>query len=88
MPMTNIVDSYGNAGFRQWQRIPETTTWYFSSGDLLSNGIMQFGWHEFNGKLYYFQPDINDQWYGRAMIGTQVIDGKTYNFDSNGALIG
>lgn len=49
---------------------------------------MQFGWHEFNGKLYYFQPDINDQWYGRAMTGTQVIDGKTYNFDSNGALIG
>ena len=52
-----------------------------------SNGVMQLGWYEENGKIYFLQNDFNDNWYGKAVTGTHVIDGKTYTFDSTGALI-
>ena len=45
------------------------------------NGMMQKGWYEENGKKYYF----ND--YGRAIVDRkEVIDGVTYEFDSEGVL--
>ena len=52
-----------------------------------SNGVMQLGWYEENGKIYFLQNDLNDNWYGKAVTGTHVIDGKTYTFDATGALI-
>ena len=37
--------------------------------------------------IYFLQNDLNDNWYGKAVTGTHVIDGVTYTFDSTGALI-
>ena len=42
---------------------------------------MYVGWHEIGGKKYYFGPS------GNMFKGTQIIEGKEYEFDENGALI-
>lgn len=52
-----------------------------------SNGLMQTGWFNENGKLYYFNENPIDTNYGKAVVGTAIINGTTYNFDSTGALI-
>ena len=77
----------GNAGFLKdgwfnlgWDGVDR---WYHFD----SNGVMQLGWYEENGKIYFLQNDLNDNWYGKAVTGTHVIDGVTYTFDSTGALI-
>ena len=77
----------GNAGFLKdgwfnlgWDGVDR---WYHFD----SNGVMQLGWFEENGKIYFLQNDLNDNWYGKAVTGTHVIDGVTYTFDSTGALI-
>lgn len=57
--------------------------WYsFDAG-----GVMQIGWQQINGKLYYFEPNASSD-YGKAATGTKIIDGKTFNFDANGSLVG
>ena len=43
---------------------------------------MHTGWLQDNGKWYYLDPTNGDMY-----TGTHVIDGKTYTFDSSGALI-
>ena len=113
----NAKDVFGNTGYGQWLRVPNSTTWYFYAGDLnqvngqqtqgfLSNGwfnlgwdgqdrwyhfdtsgVMQLGWYQEAGKTYFLQNDLNDNWYGKAVTGTQNIGGRVYNFDSTGALI-
>ena len=113
----NAKDAFGNTGYGQWLRVPNSTTWYFYAGDLnqvngqqtqgfLSNGwfnlgwdgqdrwyhfdtsgVMQLGWYQEAGKTYFLQNDLNDNWYGKAVTGTQNIGGRVYNFDSTGALI-
>lgn len=60
-----------------------TSGWY--SFD--ANGMMQTGWQEVNGKIYYFEPDSNSASFGTAAVGSKTIDGKTYSFDEKGALI-
>lgn len=59
------------------------------------------GWRKENNQFYYYIDDVkqsgwitvNDKKYylggsdSRMLIGTQVIDGKTYEFASNGALL-
>ena len=113
---SNARDSYGNTGYGQWLRVPNTTTWYFYSGDLSqingqssgflangwynlgwdgqdkwyyfdSNGVMKIGWHKEGNKIYYLQADFDDNWYGKVMTGTHIIDGQVRNFDSNGVLM-
>ena len=43
---------------------------------------MKTGWHlDRDGHYYYLRSD------GVMVTGQQVIDGKTYYFNSNGALI-
>ena len=72
-----LVDGWFNLGWDgvdRWYRFDE-------------NGIMLMGWWIEDGKTYFLQTDENDNWYGKAMTGTQVIDGITYNFDENGVLI-
>ena len=57
--------------------------WYhFNAG-----GVMDIGWYTENNLIYYLEADLNDGWYGKAVTGTKVIDGITYNFGTNGALI-
>ena len=48
---------------------------------------MQTGWQEINGKRYYFEPNANEASFGMTVVGTKTIDGKSYNFDTNGVLI-
>lgn len=46
-----------------------------------ANGFMQTGWFtDTDGKKYYFW-DVSDNTRGRMVSGTQVIDGKTYQFN-------
>ena len=115
MKKTNAADAYGHKGYGTWQRIPNTTTWYFYAGEFNNftnnagylkdgwfnlgwdgqdkwyhfdaNGVMQLGWYQEAGKTYFLQNDFNDNWYGKAVTGTQNIGGRIYNFDANGALI-
>ena len=57
--------------------------WYhFNTG-----GVMDIGWYTENNLIYYLEADLKDNWYGKAVTGTKVIDGITYNFGTNGALI-
>ena len=59
------------------------SNWYnFDNG-----GVMRIGWYQENNKIYYLEADLNSSWYGRAVVGTKVIDGITYNFGTNGALM-
>ena len=57
--------------------------WYYFD----ETGSMKTGWVQVDGKTYYLQDDFSDNWYGRRVTGQHVIDGKVYNFDSNGVLI-
>lgn len=66
-----------------WQSV--NGLWYFmatatSGKDVY--GKMKTGWLKDNGKTYYLDPHK-----GYMYTGTHVIDGKTYTFDSSGALI-
>ena len=59
------------------------SNWYnFDNG-----GVMRIGWYQENNKIYYLEADLNSSWYGRAVVGTKVIGGITYNFGNDGALI-
>ncbi|MBQ2204771.1 MAG: BspA family leucine-rich repeat surface protein, partial [Lachnospiraceae bacterium] len=65
-PYTNAQDENGNRGYGQWLRVPNTTTWYFFSGDLsqangqssgfLANGWYNLGW-DGQEKWYYFDAN-------------------------------
>jgi len=46
-----------------------------------AKGRLQKGWLNAGGRKYYMNPET-----GEALTGTQVIDGKTYSFNSDGAL--
>ena len=59
-----------------------TNGWYSFS----STGVMQTGWQQINGRLYYFEPNSNDTNYGKASVGSRTINGQVYSFDHNGAL--
>lgn len=49
-----------------------------------SQGQMTLGWITTGGKKYFFSPSAG----GRAATGSWQINGKTYNFNSEGVLIG
>ena len=53
--ISNATDIYGNTGFRQWLKVPNTSTYYFMSGDMnaygtkgsvgfLAGGWFNLGW--------------------------------------------
>lgn len=66
-----------------WQKT--NGKWYYlateTKGDDIK-GKMKTGWLKDNGKWYYLDPKD-----GYMYTGTHVIDGKTYKFADNGALI-
>ena len=87
IPMSNVVDAYGNTGFGKWQKVPGTTTWYFLSGDLSANGTLGTAGFLANG-LYNLSWSGVNGWYsfsstGVMQIGWQQINGKTYYFEPN-----
>ena len=69
-----------------------------------SDGYRVYGWNKIDGKQYYFDPTTGVSYTGwlfmwsclyyfnpsdAAMVtGSQIIDGKQYDFDSNGVLTG
>lgn len=55
--------------------------WYFCNP---ANGIMQYGWVKVDGQYYYLDPDDG----GAMVTGYIIYSGKTYLFDSSGALKG
>ena len=68
------VDYYARTG---WQKIDGK--WYFFDR---KNADMKTGWLTEGGYTYYLGTN------GVMVTGTQSIDGKTYTFNSSGALIG
>ncbi|MBP3883046.1 MAG: hypothetical protein J6E40_12890, partial [Lachnospiraceae bacterium] len=48
-----------------------------------SQGQMTLGWITTGGKKYFFSPSAG----GRAATGSWQINGRTYNFNSEGVLI-
>lgn len=67
-----------------WQKLKwsKGTDWFYFDD---KNGNMLLGWQKLKWSKgtdwFYFDKN------GAMVTGTQVIDGKTYKFDSNGALI-
>lgn len=63
-------------------------SWGLASGwyHFDSNGMIQTGWQNINGKRYYFEPNPNDANYGVAAVGFKMIEGQVYRFDANGVL--
>lgn len=61
-------------------------TYYFKSTNNDWNAYQQLGWQVVDGKKYYFNPVLGPN--GQALEGLRVIDGKIYEFDNKGVLIG
>ncbi|WP_369899472.1 cell wall-binding protein [Bacillus manliponensis] len=74
-------DSSGNVIKNSW--INRGSDYYYAGSD----GVFLKGWHEIEGKKYYFHPDN----FGAVLStsgsnGNHEIDGKYYYFDDKGAL--
>ncbi|MEH6890845.1 cell wall-binding protein, partial [Bacillus sp. JJ864] len=74
-------DSSGNVIKNSW--VNRGSDYYYAGSD----GIFLKGWHEIEGKTYYFHPDH----FGAVLStsgsnGNHEIDGKYYHFDDKGAL--
>lgn len=65
--------------------------WYFLARTTTGSdvkGKMKTGWLKDKNKWYYLNPKATSQYKeGEMFTGTHIIDGKTYYFDNNGALI-
>lgn len=65
--------------------IKDKGLWYYLYPETTNStvkGMMATGWLSYKGKWYYLDPNK-----GYMYTGTHVIDGKTYTFDSSGALV-
>ncbi|ENQ3080467.1 cell wall-binding protein [Bacillus cereus] len=74
-------DSSGNVIKNSW--VNRGSDYYYAGSD----GVFLKGWHEIEGKKYYFHPD----YFGAVLStsgsnGNHKIDGKNYHFDDKGAL--
>ncbi len=88
------VDGHMHTG---WEWVSEKNAWYYLSPQ---SGYLLEGWLDYGGKKYYLAPTdfyAKTGWQlktyylgtdGIMVTGTQNIDGKTYTFNSSGALIG
>lgn len=65
--------------------------WYFLARTTTGSdvkGKMKTGWLKDKNKWYYLNPKATSQYKeGEMFTGTHIIDGKTYYFDNNGALL-
>lgn len=68
---------FNSSGVMQTGWLLYKNDWYY----LNTNGSMQTGWQRINSVWYYFRDGV-------MVTGTQIINGKTYKFDSNGKWIG
>ena len=85
IPLSNVVDAYGNTGFGRWLKVPGTITWYFLAGDLNANGTLGTAGFVSNG-LYNLSWGTLSGWYsfsatGEMQVGWQQVNGKTYYFE-------
>ena len=73
-----------------WQQ--RGIAWYYlykETADDHVKGQMRVGWMTYKGTKYYLSPKKTKQFKeGQMVTGTVKIDGKTYKFGDNGALIG
>ncbi|MDM5153653.1 cell wall-binding protein [Bacillus sp. DX1.1] len=74
-------DSSGNVIKNSW--VNRGSDYYYAGSD----GVFLKGWHEIEGKKYYFHPDH----FGAVLStsgsnGNHEVDGKYYHFDDKGAL--
>ena len=80
--VSKVVDRNGNEGFGRWVQVPNTTEWYFLSGEVsedgskgtygfISSGFYNLDW---GGRDAWFYFDEN----GVMKVGWYVEDGKTY----------
>ena len=75
-----LFDQHSGAMLTGFQYIPDQNkTCYYDP----TTGQMQYGWHQISWHMYYFDP--ND---GAMSIGSHFINGRWYNFCSNGAYYG
>lgn len=74
-------DSSGNVIKNSWVNPYSDSDFYFYAG---SDGVFLKGWHDIEGKTYYFSPD-NSGVVKRGSFNSH-IDGKYYHFDEKGAL--
>lgn len=87
IPKSNVTDQYGNKGFGQWLKVPNTNSWYFLTGDINANGASGSAGFAANG-LYYTSWRGATGLYsfsatGEMQTGWQQIGGKTYYFEPN-----
>ena len=81
----NVWYLLGNDGamLTGWQKVKDK--WYYltpKNDGTHKTGEMWTGWLKDNGKWYYLDPKD-----GYMYVGTHIIDGKTYTFNSKGELI-
>ncbi|MDT3494644.1 cell wall-binding protein [Bacillus toyonensis] len=74
-------DSSGNVIENSW--VNRGSDYYYAGSD----GVFLKGWHEIEGKKYYFHPD----YFGAVLStsgsnGNHEVDGKYYHFDDKGIL--
>ena len=90
----NAIDDKGNTGFGKWQHIPNTTTWYFLSGDFNNTinqttqtinkgtaGLLCNGWYNLGWKG-------RDEWYhfdnkGVMQMGWFTENNKIYYLETD-----
>lgn len=82
----SVIDASGEKSYyeKQWvlaYGVNGNPGWYLTG----NNGNMVTGWAKKDGEYYYLSTaDANK---GEALVGTQVIDGLTYQFDLDGKLL-
>ena len=81
-PVVNARDSFGNVGHGQWLHIPNTSTWYFLTGDFNTNIINVNANVNVNTNLNQNQGFLVDGWYNLGWDG----EDKWYRFDVLGVM--
>ena len=80
--VSKVVDRNGNEGFGRWLQVPNTTEWYFLSGEISADGskgtygFISSGFYNLNwggrDAWYYFNED------GTMRVGWYQENGNTY----------
>jgi glucan-binding YG repeat protein len=73
--------SDGSNPKKEWLQDPDDQHWYYMGED----GYMTTGWLEIDGHKYYLAAEGTPS--GAMVTGDYTIDGITYHFDENGALV-
>ncbi len=96
-----IVDNFGEGMYYLGEDGRALSGWIGSGEQKYYAGAdrkLVLGWATIGGKKYYFQPEMSErssfdgqlfiQYEGTMYTGIKLIDGKLYQFDDDGSLIG